>query len=169
MTRFTNGVNSPMMQQLFKSIDNKTPIQATITKGSLIIFNYSFWAHDPYPMIIVSDVMQGNKIRGVNLHYLTFNYINNLLKIAAGNPAFSYSAIKNDTYITSAFRSYKWQGIRNIKKLDSNFILSIMGMVRSFDINEIEAIRRSIQEQMNVLLNPPADTISNNIPTNNTI
>jgi len=177
MTRFTSGVNSPMMQQgvnnspmmqqLFKSVDAKAPLQATITKGSLITFNYSFWAHDPYPMVIVSDVISGNKIRGINLHYLTFNYVSNLLKTASGNPAFSYSFIKNDTYIASAFRSYKWQGIRNIRKLDSNFILSIMGMVRSFDINEIEAIRKSVQQQMNVLLNPPADTISNTIPAAN--
>lgn len=165
MTRFNSGVNSPMMQQLFKSVDNRIPIQNTVTKGSLISFNYSFWAHDPYPMVIVSDIIQGNKIRGINLHYLTFNYVNSLLRTVSGNPAFSYSFIKNDTYITSAFRSYKWQGIKNIKKLDSNFILSIMGMVRSFDINEIEAIRKSIQQQMNVLLNPPADTISSNIPT----
>ena len=42
-----------------------------------------------------------------------------------------------------------------------------MGMVRSFDINEIEAIRKSVQQQMNVLLNPPADTISNTIPAAN--
>ena len=54
-----------------------------------------------------------------------------------------------------------------IRKLDSNFILSIMGMVRSFDINEIEAIRKSVQQQMNVLLNPPADTISNTVPVAN--
>lgn len=164
MTRFNSGVGSPMMQQLFKSVDNKIPIQNTVTKGSLISFNYSFWAHDPYPMVIVSDIIPGNKIRGINLHYLTFNYVNSLLRTSSGNPAFSYSFIKNDTYITSAFRSYKWQGIKNIRKLDSNFILSIMGMVRSFDINEIEAIRKSIQQQMNVLLNPPADTISSNIP-----
>lgn len=162
MTRINAGLNNPMMQQLFKSVDNKNPIQNIVAKGNLITFNYSFWAHDPYPMVIISDVIPGNKIRGINLHYLTFNYVSTLLRTASGNPTFSYSSIRNDTYITSAFRSYKWQGIRNIKKLDSNFILSIMGIVRSFDINEIEAIRNSIQQQMNVLLNPSADTISNN-------
>ena len=167
MTRINTGLNTPAMQQLFKSVDAQSPLQNILLKGNLITFNYSFWAHDPYPMIIVSNVTPGTRVKGINLHYLTFNYISTLLKTSAGNAAFSYDSIKSDTYISSAFRNYKWQGIRNIRKLDSNFILSIMGMVRSFDINEIEAIRTSVQQQMNVLLNPPADTISNNIPTNN--
>jgi hypothetical protein len=149
-----NVAGSPMLQQMFRTVDHT--IQNTIVKGSLVTFNYLYWVHDPYPLVIISDVLPGNRIRGINLHYLTFNYISNLLKLGS-NPMFSYASIKADSYITSAFRSYKWQGIRTVKKLDSNFVLSAMGMVRSFDVAEIENIRRSLQEQITQQTNPTAD------------
>jgi hypothetical protein len=156
------SINTPVFQKLFRAIDLKT--QAALTRGNLITFNYSFWAHDPNPVIIISSILPGNVVKGINLHYLTFYSINNLLSISLQRP-FSYSLVKNDAYIRSAFRSYKWQGIKNIKKLDTNFLSAFVNPNplgrKVFDINEIRAMRASVEQQMNVLLNPPADNISN--------
>jgi hypothetical protein len=129
----------------------------TITKGSLIIFNYTFHkpGHDSYPLVIVTDIWQ-SYIRGVNLHYLTFPYIKRLLQPNCNNPNFSYTNIKSDEYITSAFRQYKRNGIRQIKKLDCAFLLNVLASVRSFDPNEVEAIRKSVREQISRITNQQA-------------
>lgn len=128
----------------------------SIKQGALMSFAYSFWKNDPYPLIIVTKVTPGKMIKGVNMHYLTFPYIRNLLSTQCNNPAFSWESIKGQSYIENAFRSYKWGGIRQVKVLDCQFLLSIMGMVRSFDPAEVEIIRRQIQEQIRQQVNPRA-------------
>lgn len=129
----------------------------TITKGSLVNFNYTFHkpGHDPYPLVLITDIWQ-NYIRGVNLHYLTFPDIKRLLQPNCNNPAFSYFNIKGDGYIVSAFRQYKKRGIRQIRKLDCAFLLNILASVRSLNPSEVEAIRRSVREQIQRLTNPAA-------------
>lgn len=131
-----------------------------ISKGSLIVFAYQFWINDPYPLVIVTDYVPGNRIRGVNLHYLTFPFIKELLRTGCENPTFSYGNVKPNQYISSAFRSYKWQGIRQIKKLDCKFLLNVMGTVRSFDPSEVQAIRESVQEQIRRIVNEKANDIT---------
>jgi len=59
--------------------------------------------------------------------------------------------------MVKAFRSYKWNGIRQVKVLDTDFLLKVMATVRSFDPNQIQAIRESVQEQINRVVNPPAE------------
>lgn len=161
MTRIPTNLGLPqgVPQNLFNSVDSST-LNPNVTKGSLITFNYLYWAHDPYPLVIVTDMLPGNRLRGVNLHYLTFNYIKAILKNNAGNAAFSYASIKSDAYIINAFRAYKWSGIRTVKKLDSNFILTVMATVRSFDPTQLEAIRQNVQQQISQQVNPTADSMT---------
>lgn len=135
--------NAANYTNLFKNASN----YQVLKKGSLITFNYMFWKHDPYPLLIVSNVIQGKFIKGVNLHYLTFPYIKNLIK-NCNNPAFSYQTIKGDRYISNAFRGYKWNGIRQIKYLDCDFILNAMGLTRGIDVNQLDAIKKSVQDQV---------------------
>ena len=146
--------NNPIISNLFRAIDQRNPT-AAITRGSLILFNYTSWVHDPYPLILVSDVTPGKQLRGVNIHYLSFPFVKNLLQTMA-TPFFNYKNIKGNKIITNAFRTYKWNGIRTIKKMDINFILTIMATARSFDPNQIKAIRESVQEQIRRIVNPPA-------------
>lgn len=136
-----------------------------VTRGSLISFFYQFHkpGHDPQPLVLVTDI--GNYLRGLNLHYLTFPTIKKLLFPAQGKPVcdsplMTYQYIKNDTYITSAFRQYKRNGIQNLKKLDCGFIVNALAMSRSFDPYEIEAIRKSVREQIQRIINPPAGPTS---------
>ena len=72
------------------------------------------------------------------------------------NPNFTYQYIKNNNYIISAFRQYKRSGIENIKKLDCQFVVNTIGISRSFDPNEIEAIRKSVREQISRMTNQQA-------------
>jgi len=146
---------TPQVEGLFKP----TQFNTIVNKGSLVAFKYSYWKHDPYPLVIVTDVFPNNMIRGVNIHYLTFNYVKTLLRGNAGNPTFSYGSIRGDQYLVSAFRSYKWNGISQIKKLDSDFILTVMSLVRTFDPMEVERIREIVQEQLRQQVNPKADEL----------
>lgn len=138
-------------------------VQKPVSKGSLIIFNYIFHkpGHDPYPLVFVTDDNYPLKnpmfVRGVNLHYLTFPTIKKLLQPNLNNPRFSYDNIKNDSYITGAFRQYKKVGIRQLKTLNTAFLLNVLASVRSFNPNEIEAIRNSVREQLQRLTNPSAN------------
>jgi len=140
----------PLLQQLFQPQSNQPNLAPNpfVTKGSLIMFRYSFWIHDPVPLVIVTDYTPAYRIRGVNLHYLTYSYISNLLTSSAGMQGFSYQNIKGDSYISSAFRSYKWQGISQVKKFDAQFILKAMSVARNFDPTQIQAIRQSVEQQL---------------------
>lgn len=140
-------------------------LTAAITKGSLVTFSYNFFkpGHDPYPLVLITDASYpaigpkaGMYMRGVNLHYLTFPDIKGLLQPNCNNINFSYSNIKGNEYIVSAFRQYKRRGIRQIRKLDCAFLLNVLASVRSLNPSEVEAIRNSVREQIRQLTNPVA-------------
>jgi hypothetical protein len=140
----------------------------TVQKGSLMVFRYTFNKpnHDPYPMVLVTDrdypVPYRNPtrfdVRGVNLHYLAFNDIRVLLQANCNNVNFSYDTLKQGQYInlTSAFRQYKKSGIRQVKVLDCAFLLNVLASVRSISPSEVEAIRKSVREQISRMTNPMA-------------
>lgn len=136
---------------LFKSLPDKG---GYLNKGDLISFNYIFHkaGHDPYPNVIITDT-SSFYVRGLNIHYLTFPYIKNLLQVNCNNKGFSYKAIKDNSYLVSSFRQYKKIGMRGIKKLDCNFLLNLMGSIRAVTPNEVEAIRKNINDQLNNMSN----------------
>jgi hypothetical protein len=124
----------------------QTPI---IGKGSLCRFTYLYAkpGHDQTPMVLITDVWR-DYIRGINTNYLTFPTIKGLLQQFGENAGFSYNNVKGREYIVSAFRQYKRLGISGIQKLNSAFLLNALACARTIDPNEIEAIRRTIREQI---------------------
>lgn len=150
---------NPALQGLMK-----TPQQSnTLSSGTLVTFQYKFFKTDPYPLVILTKAEQGKLLKGVNLHYLTFNYIKNVLQANAGNPAFSWEHhVKLDNYLSNAFRHYKWSGIalQTFKILDAQLIVKVANMVRSIDPNEVRAIKQSIREQMQQQMNVTADQLT---------
>lgn len=140
-----------------------TTIRPIVGRGSLITFNYLFHkpGHDPQPLVMVTDVLP-QYVRGINLHYLTFPVIKNLIYPAPGrsvcdSPEFTYEYIKKQSYIIrKAFRQYKRNGVDSLRKLNCDFIVTAMSITRSFDPNEIEAIRRSVREQIRRMANVQA-------------
>lgn len=164
----------PFQNALFDPVNMPPPgqVNPTVGRGSLIVFNYLFHkpGHDPQPLVLVTDVWR-DYIRGINLHYLTFPVIKKLMFPAQGqticdSPSFTYQYIKGNDYIVSAFRQYKRGGIQQLKKLNCQFIANALALSRSFDPNEIEAIRRSVREQIRRLANPAA-VPTGEMPINN--
>lgn len=138
-----------------------------ITKGSLISFDYpvSFAMipnviHDPRPMVIITDIWPPHYIRGVNLHYLTFPYVKKILETWGGNQGFSYSNIRADRYMATAFRMYNIRGVRRPKRLDSEWLKTVLQSVRTFDAGELEKIRSSIQQQIQARLQIKANELT---------
>jgi hypothetical protein len=129
------------------------PSVKTVAKGSLVYFNYLFWIHDPYPLVLIADIY-GQYIRGLNLHYLTFPYIKHVLQPGCDNRQFSYKNIRNNgiayeqEYIPKAFRTYKRSGIRSLKVLDCSFILSVLASTRGIDPAEVDRMRSVVQQQI---------------------
>jgi hypothetical protein len=121
-----------------------------IQRGAIVIFPYQFYKNDATPCVIISSV-DGVYLKGINLHYLTFMKIKQLLQPNITNAAFSYSNIKYDPYITSAFRSYLVRGImfEQSRVVDSAFLMRMMSMVNTFDPVQIQAIRSEIERQLN--------------------
>ena len=136
-----------------------------ITRGSLISFHYpqSYSTipnviHDPYPMVIITDVWP-KYIRGVNLHYLTFPYVKKLLTNYGGKN-FSYFNVRNDKYMANAFRMYVRMGVRQPKRLDTEWLMTVLASVRSFGPGEIEQIRLNIQKQIQQRLQVKANELT---------
>lgn len=119
-----------------------------IKPGSIITFQYTAWKHDPYPLVLSTGIRLNGKMAGINLHYLTYNYIINLINQFNGKP-FNYNQIKGNKFISKAFRTYKQQGVQNVKTLDGKFLLQTLGQIRSFNPVEIEAMRQHVRQQMN--------------------
>lgn len=140
-------------QPIFRRIYYKT-----IQRGALTTFQYLFWKHDPYPLVLCSGIYQDGRVAGVNMHYLTFRYIKYLIQQYCGKQ-FSYPLIKNNRYIYNAFRCYKRDGLRMAKLLDCNFLMTLLGVVRSYRPNEIEAIRQEVQRQLRAKMNPNVDDL----------
>lgn len=137
-----------------------------ITRGSLISFAYprSYATipniiHDPYPMVILTDIYP-KYIRGVNLHYLTFPYVKKIIETFGGNQQFSYYHIKPDAYIANAFRMYVRAGVQRPKRLDSEWLKTVLESVRSFNPGEIEKIRANIQRQIQARLQAKAKELT---------
>lgn len=139
----------------------------TLKKGSLISFEYpkSFAMipniiHDPRPMLIITDIFAPNYIRGLNLHYLTFNYVQKILQNYSGNTNFSYANIRPDAYMATAFRMYNLRGVLRPKRLDSDWLRTVLASVRSFDAGELEKIRTSIEQQIQARLQAKANELT---------
>jgi hypothetical protein len=141
-------------KSIFKKIQNKT-----IQPGALIVFRYNFYKHDPSPLCLVGRMGMNGMLSGLNLHYLTFRYVKQLVQMYCGKN-FNYQLIKGNKYIVNAYRSYKREGRKDVQVLDCDFLLGVLGTVRSFKPSELEAIRQSVQKQLQEKMHPTAEDVS---------
>jgi hypothetical protein len=150
-------------QQAQKAIKEK-PIKhaypAQLSKGKLCLFQYLFFKHDAYPMVLVSSMYRDGRVAGLNMHYLTFRYVKFLIQNYCNKGMFSYNNIRGDRYIVNAFRTYKRNGVRNVKIINCDFLLSILGQIRSFNPNEVEAIRKEVERQLGRITNQRANEVT---------
>lgn len=156
--------NDPAFNSLFKTPQlMATSMNQFFAAGSLIQFRYSFWQHDPAPLLIVHvgpdpKGMFMGKIRGVNLHYLTYNVISDILHDVCMTKNFNYANYKGRDYISGAFRTYKLNGVSQVKKLDSEILLRIISGVQSIDPSQVQAIQQSVEDQLRRPTNPVVNT-----------
>jgi hypothetical protein len=150
-----------LIESMLQDLNKQPPAVRPVGKGSLINFTYLFAkaGHPLSPMVLVTDVMP-LYIRGVNLQYLTPAYIQRLLDKrfmnGCNNPRFSYFNIKNDAFVSAAFRQYKRQGIANLKQFDCAFLSSLITAMKKIDINEIYQMQKQVNEQIARATNPVA-------------
>ena len=163
-------INPQQVQQLgglFKAIEYPTPavpIVKIVHKGSIINFHYvgqriGRAIHDPYPLVLVSDIFS-DAIRGLNLNYLTITKVKEMINRFLEKP-FNYAMIKGDPYLAGspddpgAFRTYKRNGISQLRMMDSAFLRGIAELSRTMDPNELDQIRMQIEELIKYQLNQP--------------
>ncbi len=157
-------------QSLFRDIDpfagmnRNRPSQ--LGKGSLVSFRYPMSQaarpnviHDSNPLVIVTDVTQ-TYLRGVNLHYLTFPYIRSILQGNAGNTGYSYFQVKADRYIAQAFRMYFRSGVSQVRMMDADVLVKILGGMRSWSEAEIEVAKQQVRQQIRQRLQVRADELT---------
>jgi hypothetical protein len=82
-----------------------------------------------------------------------------------GNTGFSYQTVKGSisqvgTAWYDAFRMYVRAGVGKPKKLDSDWLKTVLTQVRSFDPGEIEKIRATIQKQIQMRLQAKAKELT---------
>lgn len=139
-------VQLPGNQLLINNLSGVNNINSP--SGSVVSFYYQYYKHDPYPVVMVTDIYAGYLVRGLNLHYLPFPIFRELLNTWGDNRAFSYFAIKNQNLIKSAFRSYKTYGILGAKKINWKSILAMISIIRNYSPQEIDSIRNAVEQQV---------------------
>lgn len=121
-----------------------------------------FFKHDQAPLVLMTGIWaKTGHIAGINLHYLTFPYVKWMIHHYCGHADFSWHSIKGDKYIANAFRCYKRAGMRLVRGIDCDFLKTILTSLRSFDPEEIEAMRKEVNRQLKQRMNPTADELKN--------
>jgi len=148
----------PNIGNLWKTMQWPLNKSTVVHIGSIINFHYigqrrGQTIHDPYPLVLVSNIYS-DAVRGVNLNYLTVPYVKSLIDNFL-EKRFSYDLIRNDSYIVGAFRSYKRNGISQLRMMDSDFLRGVAALSRTLDPNELDQIRMQIEELMKDQVNQP--------------
>ncbi|MCK9459720.1 MAG: hypothetical protein M0R80_08785 [Proteobacteria bacterium] len=166
-----------ILNNLFQNIQpvrgpRSVGVGGQIPRGSIIRFGYRNWKHDPYPVVIVTDVSWAARqrtnggieqpfIKGINLNYLTsFDF--QRIVINCGNAAFSYNTIMGDNQLKRAYRHYVvgFDNIQNLQMLNCDDIVAARDISRAYDPNQMDAIKQSIQRQLEQQVNIKAEELS---------
>lgn len=156
-TRPQSGPNAP--QDIASKLPFRRVYYKTLGKGSLISFRYAFWKHDPTPLVLVTDTGI-DRIRGINLRYLTYRYVRSVLQNYCGKNFFSYRYIMHDQFMVNAFRTYKRAGMSQIQMLDCDVLGNVLGKIRTFNPQELQYIQKEIQRQLKAQANPSAEEMA---------
>lgn len=159
----SNSIPQPQqpkqVKPFFRRIAGQKP-----KKGDLIGFRYTFWKHDPHPLVLVTGLYDDGRIAGVNLHNLTLGDMKNLVSQYCNKANISYqNSVKGKRNIVKGFRTYKWEGMKDVIILDCENFLGRLGVVREKKLlspNEVAKLRIQIQQQLRRQINPRADDLN---------
>jgi len=124
------------------------PSRLNLGSGSVVSMFYQFAKHDPYPTVLVCGITPDNLLQGFNLHYMTFPVYRALLNRWAGNPMFNYYLMKNEGLIKQSFRSYKFTGIKRMKRVNWRAIVTFLSIIRNYSPQEIQLIKDAVDAQV---------------------
>lgn len=153
----------PADQPIFRGVPGNQygpTLSGGFSPGFLFSCQYLFYKHDPNPLVLTTKVYPDQRVAGLNLHYLTFPYVRQLVQAYCGKGTLSYQAIKGDKFVANAFRTYKRAGLRSVKAIDCQFLVTMLGQLRSFNPTEVEAMRKEVQRQLQERVNPKAGDLA---------
>lgn len=143
--------------------------------GNLVTFFYAkrvgVEIHDPKPYVIITDWNPPTRIRGINLHYMTYNSMEDLLgSLFEGKIGPSYRYIKTNKFWTDAFRSYSFAFIKNLKKMNPEYVQEMINRIKGYDPNQEAAMREEVQRQLREGVNQPtAEEMTGTVPPTGTV
>ena len=164
-------ISHGLLDTLFRKVQNTTN---QVTPGSIVRFSYGQAKHDANPLVMVTDatrspIVKPNgkvippRIRGLNLNYFTVNEMSKLILNYCGQQGFSYQTHVKvlGIPIRKRFRYYKWSlgGINSLQVLDSKQILATIDIMKAYDPNQADAIKKAAKEQLKRQVNPKADEL----------
>jgi len=133
--------------------------------GQIFKCRYMFWKHDPFPYVLCCRVdRQRMLVSGINFRYVLAGTIGQLVELlSAGTPP-SLSNLSVSGEIERAYRSYKVNGLRQVRFADFEQLKQVAESVRSIDPHENEAIRQSVEHQLKQAVNPTASQVAKTPP-----
>lgn len=116
--------------------------------------------HDPQPLVLVIDwkTKYPDRLRGVNLHYLDYNKITQLIQMARQGTIQNYTSVKNVILVPQSggrkpraigFRDYLmiWLVENSIQKINIENIQTQVNTIKTYGLRNIETLRKVIAKQ----------------------
>lgn len=133
--------------------------------GMLFKCRYMFWKHDPYPYVLCCRVdPQRMLVSGINFRYIETSTIGQLISMLTGGTQASFRTLNIGLQVENAYRSYKVNGLRQVRFADFSQLQQIADSVRSIDPAENEAIRQDVERQLKQAVNPTASQVAQTPP-----
>lgn len=150
----SSGPTNPYVNFYFE------PLQTDPKEGELIIFTYTkklyYEIHDRMPLVLVLNSARnkgwqpGRCIRGINLHYLTYSLMGQIMEMVNRGTVQSYEQLKAYQMCADSFRHYLWNWIApgSIKKMNLVAVQAEVNTIKQHGPMNQEDLRRLVQEQL---------------------
>lgn len=146
------------------------PIQTEPKAGDVIFFTYTkrlyYEIHDRTPLVLVLNSakqqgwQKGRCIRGVNLHYLTYSLMGQIIEMAHKGSAQNYEQIKTYQMCANSFRHYLWNWIApgSIRKMSIIAVQAEVNTIKQYGKMNQEDLREVVRQQLEQKTKQPRAT-----------
>lgn len=138
------------------------PSIAQFHPGAIFKCRYMFYKRDPFPYVLCCRVdPRLMLVSGVNFRYLTADNISHLIDLLLHGTAAQFKSLRAVCeQVDNAYRSYKLNGLRQVRFADFKYLAAVAQTVRSIDPHENEAIRQDVERQLKRAVNPTASQMT---------
>jgi hypothetical protein len=151
----TSGPTNPYVDFYFE------PLQTDPQEGDLIIFTYTkrlyYEIHDRTPLVLILNSAKAGKgyqpgrfIRGINLHYLTYGLMGQVIEMSHKGTAKSYEQLRAYQMCVNSFRHYLWNWIApgSIKKMNIIAVQAEVNTIKQYGRMNQEDLRNLVKQQL---------------------